>query len=263
MNSNLRHDLGKLFGLTLILVLCVKIGAAQTAEITYHGKLVDNGLPANASYDFEFRLYDASTGGTLLDTRTRLAVAVSNGIFSVQLDFPTAVFSGANRYLEIFVRPAGSTGGYQQLLPRQPATSGPYSIRSLAATNADNATSATNAAQLGGVTASQYVLTTDPRMSDARNPLPNSVDYVQNRATPQLASNINISGNGRAGGTLAANIMNATTQYNLGGNRILSMPGLTNLFAGVQAGSANTTGSHNAFFGDLQSTRPYSSHTDI
>jgi hypothetical protein len=234
----------------LLVVLVVPIAvSAQTNEITYQGKLVDNGLPANASYDFEFRLYDAASAGLLLDTRTRLTVVVSNGIFTVQLDFPTAMFSGANRYLEIFVRPAGSGGGYQQLLPRQALTSAPYSIRSLTATNADTATNATNAAQLGGMTASQYVLTTDPRMSDARNPLPNSVDYVQNRATPQVPSNFNISGNGTAGGTLAANIINSTTQYNLGGNRILSSPGLTNLFAGIQAGSANTTGSNNAFVG--------------
>ncbi len=236
-------------------LLCASVTLAQTTDITYQGKLVETGLLANASYDFEFRLYDALSAGTLLDTRTRLAVAVSNGVFTVQLDFPTALFDGTNRYLEIAVRTAGSSGGYQQLLPRQPLTSSPYALRSLTATTADQATNATtattatNAAQLGGVAASQYVLTTDSRLTDARNPLPNSANYVQNTTSPQASANFNISGNGTAAGTLSANAINTTTQFNLGGNRILSNPGTANLFAGVGAGSSNTTGGNNAFFG--------------
>ncbi|MEQ1924433.1 MAG: hypothetical protein ABL952_18195, partial [Pyrinomonadaceae bacterium] len=41
----------------------------------------------------------------------------------------------------------------------------------------------------------------------------------------------------------------ATTQYNIGADRILSNAGPTNLFAGVFAGAANITGSINSFFG--------------
>ena len=51
-----------------------------------------------------------------------------------------------------------------------------------------------------------------------------------------------------AGGTLSGNIVNATTQYNIGGNRVLSSPGNGNFFAGFSAGQANT-GSLNNFFG--------------
>jgi len=36
---------------------------------------------------------------------------------------------------------------------------------------------------------------------------------------------------GRAGGTPSGNVVNATTQYNLDGNRVLSAPGTNNLFA--------------------------------
>src|SRR6266487_1193048 len=46
---------------------------------------------------------------------------------------------------------------------------------------------------------------------------------------------------------VAGNI-NTTTQYNIGGDRVLSAPGTQNLFAGVGAGQ-NNTGSLNAFFG--------------
>ena len=49
---------------------------------------------------------------------------------------------------------------------------------------------------------------------------------------------------------VAGNI-NTSTQYNIGGSRVLSAPGGlgTNLFAGVGAGAANTTGCCNTFFG--------------
>src|ERR1044072_2808317 len=153
--------------LVLIIVwLMPIIGSAQTTDITYQGKLVDNALPANASYDFEFRLYDALTSGTLLDTRTRLAVSVTNVIFTVQLDFPNALFNGANRWLEIAVKAAGGSS-FTTLVPRQPLTSAPYAIRSLNSTTADLAL---NALQLGEINASQYVITTDARLADARNP---------------------------------------------------------------------------------------------
>ena len=119
------------------------------------------------------------------------------------------------------------------------------------ATNATNAAIATNATQLGGVAANQYVLTGDPRMTDARNPLPNSANYIQNQnAAPQASTNFNVSGNGTAGGTLAGNQVNAATQFNLGGNRILiGNLGDSNLFVGLATGVSNTTGFSNSFFG--------------
>src|SRR5262249_50937887 len=49
-------------------------------------------------------------------------------------------------------------------------------------------------------------------------------------------------------GALTANILNAATQYNLGGQRILSNAGTSNLFAGVNAGTSNT-GNSNTFIG--------------
>ncbi len=127
----------------------------------------------------------------------------------------------------------------------------------------------TNSTQLGGVAANQYVLTNDSRMTDARNPLPGSTNYIQNQnAGPQSSSNFSISGNGTAGGTLSGNVLNAATQLNLGGTRILTATneffgstylgfgagtsGLSNTFFGYQAGQANSTSnlaSSNSFFG--------------
>src|SRR5215203_4050908 len=79
---------------------------AQTTEFTYQGKLVDNSIPANANYDFEFRLFSIEAGGAALVTIQRQGIAVSNGVFNVSIDFG-ANFPGANRYLEIALKPAG------------------------------------------------------------------------------------------------------------------------------------------------------------
>ncbi|HSE37884.1 MAG TPA: tail fiber domain-containing protein, partial [Blastocatellia bacterium] len=52
-------------------------------------------------------------------------------------------------------------------------------------------------------------------------------------------------------GTLSANIVNATTQFNIGGNRVLSVHGDSNIYVGFAAGESNTTGVANSFFGIL------------
>src|SRR5687768_9318127 len=95
---------------------------AQITEFTYQGRLASSSLPANGVYEVEFKLYDALSGGSLLGTRLR-EVEVMNGIFTVQLDFPPSLFDGANRFLEIGVRPGGSPNPFTVLSPRQPVTS--------------------------------------------------------------------------------------------------------------------------------------------
>jgi pectin methylesterase-like acyl-CoA thioesterase len=95
---------------------------------TYQGKLSDGGAPANGEYDLQFTLYDAlSSGSSVGGTVTLDDVSVTNGLFTVQLDFG-AVFNGAALYLEIGVRPGASTGAYTALTPRQPLTAAPYAI---------------------------------------------------------------------------------------------------------------------------------------
>ena len=236
--------------LTLMLLItfvacCVQETRAQTTEFTFQGSLKDNATPANGHYDFEFELFDlVSAGSQIGATIPKNNVPVANGIFFVKLDFG-AVFPGSDRFLEIRVRLAGQPS-FTTLTPRQLVNSAPYSIKSLAT---DNAATATNAAQLAGVAASQYVVTTDPRMTDARSPTAGSSNYIQNQnAAPQASSNFNISGDGTLGGTFTGNIVRANTRFNLGGDSVLSNSGLQNLFAGVGAGSV-TTGQFNAFFG--------------
>src|SRR5262249_55027785 len=104
---------------------------AQTTAFTYQGKLVDNGLPATGNYDFQFSLFDALSGGTQQGaTLTLTNIAVTNGIFTVQLDFGACAscFNGASRWLDISVRLTGG-GAFTSLAPRQPINSTPYAIK--------------------------------------------------------------------------------------------------------------------------------------
>ncbi len=220
--------------------------AAQTTAFSYQGSLSNNGVPASGNFDFELKLFDtASAGAQIGTTAERLNVLVTNGVFTISLDFGAGSLPGADRFLDISVRNAGS-GAFVSLNPRQPITSSPYSVRSL---NSETATTSANTTQLGGIAANQYVVTTDARLTDARPPTAGSGDYIQNRISPQPSSNFNISGNGTVGGTLSSNIVNTTTQYNIASNRVLSNQGTDNLFAGVGAGVTNSTGVGNAFFG--------------
>lgn len=219
----------------LFSISCVA-ASGQSSGFTYQGKLIDGGAPANGSYDVQFSLFDAASGtGQVGSTLTLNSVQVAAGIFTVELDFGSAAFSGADRFLEIGVRPAAQ-GGFTILSPRQKLGSSPYSVKSV------NSATAENSLNLGGTAASQFVQTNDPRMTDARPPLPGSNDYVRNSNASQAGVNFSVGGTGTAG------TLNAATQYNLGGNRILSNTGTNNLFAGVGSGPTNTA-SNNAFFG--------------
>ena len=107
----------------------MSIQASLGTAFTYQGRLMDNGHPANGTYDFRFRLYDASTGGhTVGSPLYRHDVSVQNGLFSVTLDFGYNAFTGEARWLEVAVRPGSSTGSYTPLTPRQPIYAVPYAL---------------------------------------------------------------------------------------------------------------------------------------
>jgi hypothetical protein len=100
---------------------------------TFQGRLSDGGVPANGTYDLEFRLYDALTdGGQVGSTVTQGDVTVTGGLFTVQLDFGN-VFNGTALYLEIAVRAGDSEAEYTTLTPRQPLTATPYALYSSSA----------------------------------------------------------------------------------------------------------------------------------
>lgn len=231
-----------LFSLIRPTILCLILASnsvvfGQSSSFTYQGRLNDGGTPASGNYDLEFRLFDVQSGGTALATQQQLNVAVSSGVFTVVLDFG-ANFNGGSRWLEIGVRPAGGST-FTTLAPRQPITSTPYAIRSLNATTADTAT---NATQLGGVAANNYVQTNDSRLSDSRPPTPGSSNYIQNTLTQQAASNFNVSGNGSIAGRLSVGISNPGYRFNVTDNTDLPSARFVNTGSGpALSGQGSTT----------------------
>lgn len=178
------------------------INAPRCATITYQGRLTDSNVAANGQYDLRFTAYDALTGGAPQSESIVIENAqVTNGVFTVSLNFGSSLSNNNNaKFLEIGVRAGTSTGAFTILTPRQPITKVPYAVNADTATNATNATNAANADKLGNVAASQYVLTTDPRLSATNN-----TSFIQNTTTQQAASNFNISGSGTIGGNLTIN----------------------------------------------------------
>lgn len=182
----------------LVIFLAAVFTQAQTTTFSYQGRLVDGSMPANNTYNMQFALFDAETDGAQIGNTQSSLVTVTNGIFTIKLNFGDTAFNTAGvRYLQIAVKKT-TDADYILLTPRQEITSAPFALRANNAAQADslsnacvgcvsnaqinsiagskvtgtvaNATTANNALKLGDKTADQYVLTTDSRLSNSRTP---------------------------------------------------------------------------------------------
>ena len=226
----------------LITIVLAGAGAAyaqtQTTAFTYQGKLTDSGNPANSNYDLQVALFDNGAGGTQIgSTLTRSSVLVSSGIFTVQLDFGVSAFPGADRFLEIGVRPAGG-GSFTTLSPRQQISSTPYAIRTLSATAADALSSACVAcvqdSQINQVAGSK-VNGTIPVASVPSG----STNYIQNTTSQQSSANFNISGNGIVGGNVGIGTTGPQAKLDVRGHLVLDAGTDPILYAGTNNAELN------------------------
>ncbi|HQU85003.1 MAG TPA: tail fiber domain-containing protein [Pyrinomonadaceae bacterium] len=122
----------------ILFILCLSAAVfAQTTSFTYQGKLNDGATAANGTYQMEFELYNDNNGGTQIGaTVTNNNVSVTNGVFSVELDFGANAFTGGARFLSVKVKTAAEPT-FTTLSPRQRITSAPYAVRSLNAANVE------------------------------------------------------------------------------------------------------------------------------
>jgi hypothetical protein len=127
---------GVFLSCVLLLALTVSLTQAQAAQsldastvtlgtgFTYQGQLKKGAASVSDSCSIAFRLYDQAVGGQLIGQAITPTVAITNSLFSVQLDFGNSVFNGDARWLGIQVKCTGDAAYID--LGRQPLTAAPY-----------------------------------------------------------------------------------------------------------------------------------------
>ena len=139
-----------------LMFICLTAGSvlAQSTAFTYQGKLTDSSVAANGTFQMTFSLFDAlSDGNQVASTITNSSVLVTQGVFSVELNFGANAFAGPDRFLEIAVKRNGGDP-FTVLAPRQKILSAPFAIKSK---SSETATTANSANQLDGLPSSRFV----------------------------------------------------------------------------------------------------------
>lgn len=132
MNRSKLTPLVNVIILGCVTTLAPAVAAPLGTAFTFQGRLTDGFVPANAQYDFVFRLYDAATLGSQIGSDVTVGnLMVTDGLFTTSLDFGVSALDGNARWLEIAVRPGASSGAYSTLSPRQALTATPYALYAL------------------------------------------------------------------------------------------------------------------------------------
>lgn len=255
----------------------------QGTSFTYQGLLNDGASPANGSYDLTFALFAASSAGAQQgNSLTNTATTVSNGLFTVTLDFGNQ-FPGADRWLEVGVRTNGG-GAFTTLAPRQQVTAAPYAIQAANASTAASASTATTATNfsgslsgnvtgpqaatvvstVGGVTAANVASGANLANAATSANTPNAIvrrdaggSFSAESVT--LAGNLNLPATTASAGIIK--IGGANALHTFGGNTFAGpnagntvMIGNQNTGIGFSALNANTSGTDNTANGSLALT---------
>ena len=113
----------------------IALSYSQTTAFTYQGRLDSGGSPASGSYDLRFAIFDQLESGLKLSPfSTNSAVTMTNGLFTVILDYGSEIFPGADRWLDIAVRTNGSDT-FSTLTPRQALMPTPYAMHAATASS--------------------------------------------------------------------------------------------------------------------------------
>ncbi|MBK7948424.1 MAG: IPT/TIG domain-containing protein [Deltaproteobacteria bacterium] len=112
------------FGLALVLAGATPVRAAVPDAIPFQGLLLDPaGQPVTDNVDLDFALFGGLSGGTALWSEAHLGVAVTDGVYSVNLGSTTPIDAGVLASGPVFleIRVEGET-----LVPRQQLLAVPY-----------------------------------------------------------------------------------------------------------------------------------------
>jgi len=101
---------------------------AQGTAFTYQGRLFSSTNPVSGTYNMTFSLFNVNSGGgAMAGPVTTNGVIVTNGLFTVLIDFGSGVFTGETNWLQIGVESNG-VSSFTTLTPRQELTPTPYAI---------------------------------------------------------------------------------------------------------------------------------------
>lgn len=108
--------------LQAMLFVFASSASAQGTAFTYQGRLTNKGQAADGRHDLQFSVYDHESEGRVIGRPITVGdTPVSNGLFTVTLDFGKEIFTGPVRWLEVVVD--GTV-----LSPRQKLSATPYAI---------------------------------------------------------------------------------------------------------------------------------------
>lgn len=97
--------------------------AGGGTALTYQGRLLDAGQPANGMFNVDFSLWDDPVAGSQVGSTIIFNdLPITDGLFTVEIDFGANAFDNTDRWLEVTVNGT-------ELTPRQPITRAPYSIQ--------------------------------------------------------------------------------------------------------------------------------------
>jgi hypothetical protein len=209
---------------------------AQSSAFTYQGQLGTSGLPASGQFDLRFALYDANTSGNQVGALlTNAPTGITNGLFTVTLDFGSSVFDGNLRWLEIGVRTNGAASAFTTLAPRQLLTATPYAVYAGRAANYSGPVLATNLT--GKIN--------DTNLSANVALLTNSVNFSGTVSASGFIGNgaqlINLNATNLTGTIADARLSTNVARLNVGTNTFLGSISATN-FYGYGGGLTNVPG---------------------
>jgi hypothetical protein len=260
---------------------------AQGTAFTYQGRLNENGVPVNRTYDLLFRPFNVPTGGTQLAFPNLRTVAIANGLFTTTLDFGPTVFNGDPLWLQIEISTNAFSGIVATLAPRQPLTPAPYAIfaASLANGAVDTPQLAGGAVTSGKVadgtlqpadlnlasfgttfwkvggnagTSSDFIGTTDDQPFDVRANNARVMRYRFNTDPSGSVTNApNVIGGSSINGTVTTSVVGATiaggggsiTNNSFVGGYLESPNRVTANFGTVSGGDGNTASGEDAMVG--------------
>lgn len=253
----------KLLCVTILLIWSTLILAEPFGTaFTYQGRLQHQGSAAHGEFDFVFALFDSELAVVEITSPVELEnVVVTEGRFTVELDFGMVIQAADEFWLEIGVRPGSSLENHTLLSPRQYLYPSPRSVFALRAATSDHSSHASDSDKLQGHPASDFALSENVGLNWSLNGNAGTVPgqflgtldnqalevRVDNNRALRLepgSTSPNIVG-GYAGNSAAG----ATGAAIAGGGRDLAINHVTGDFGAVGGGAGNAVGGYAATVG--------------